>query len=530
MDSMIPVIDVFAGPGGLSEGFSSATDEAGKRVFDVCLSIEKEQFAHSTLKLRTFYRYLDRVQSPGLADYYAFLQNELDLEELYKKHPDAAQIAETRSWKAELGVDVSLPELRKRIRTAIGNGREFVLIGGPPCQAYSLAGRSRNKGIASYNPNEDKRQTLYKEYLQIIADHQPAVFVMENVKGLLSAKLDDQYILEKIVEDLRRPSEAVPRNNESPRSTVHGYRLYSFVTGESVNSGDYEDFLIQTEKYGIPQLRHRIIILGIRDDLPEISPPKLVELPEVPIESVISDLPSLRSGLSQMHDSPEGWAFTVVGARNTDWYRALSEIEDNRLYRRIGDVIETIRHSNLSRGSRFVKARTHHPPAHSLWYIDKRLHGVCNHDTRSHIISDIHRYLFASCYASVYGRSPTLSDFPAELLPNHRNVHLHEGQPGIKPIFGDRFRVQLNGKPATTITSHISKDGHYYIHPDPAQCRSLTVREAARVQTFPDNYFFLGARTSQYHQVGNAVPPLLAFQLAQIVHNALQQMGICEGK
>ena len=129
------------------------------------------------------------------------------------------------------------------------------------------------------------------------------------------------------------------------------------------------------------------------------------------------------------------------------------------------------------------------------------------------MISDLHRYLFASCFAKVKKESPTLIDFPKVLLPNHKNV-----QAGIKEKkFADRFRVQLWNKPSKTITSHISKDGHYYIHPDPTQCRSLTVREAARIQTFPDNYYFCGPRTAQYIQVGNAVPPYLAFQIAEVV-------------
>ena len=134
--------------------------------------------------------------------------------------------------------------------------------------------------------------------------------------------------------------------------------------------------------------------------------------------------------------------------------------------------------------------------------------------------SDLHRYFFAASYSRVVGSSPKLSDFPRSLLPDHRNVE--EGLSG--KMFSDRFRVQLPNRVATTITSHISKDGHYFIHYDPLQCRSLTVREAARLQTFPDNYKFEGPRTAQYHQVGNAVPPYLARQIAEVIADILKQM------
>lgn len=148
------------------------------------------------------------------------------------------------------------------------------------------------------------------------------------------------------------------------------------------------------------------------------------------------------------------------------------------------------------------------------WYLNKRLEGACNHSTRGHIKEDLYRYFYSAIIAERFGTSTKLNDFPRGLLPKHKNAKGKD--------FVDRFRVLIGNRPATTITSHISKDGHYFIHPDPRQSRSLTVREAARIQTFPDNYFFCGPRTSQYVQVRNAVPPLLVKKIAKVVYECLQ--------
>lgn len=204
----IPVIDLFAGPGGLGEGFSRFESPAGRRAFKIGLSIEKDEKAHETLLLRSFFRQSAPEDVPDA--YYECIRGEIARQALFETYPGDAALAEAEAWHATLGA-TSTEEVRERIRKALHKSPEWVLIGGPPCQAYSVMGRSRNKGKRGYKAKEDHRQYLYIEYLQIIADHWPAVFVMENVKGLLSAALDEQSILNRILEDLESPAEAIKR-------------------------------------------------------------------------------------------------------------------------------------------------------------------------------------------------------------------------------------------------------------------------------------------------------------------------------
>jgi len=507
MKKPIPIIDIFAGPGGLGEGFS-ALKIKNNSVFKINLSIEMDETAHQTLELRAFFRQFNGRKIP--AEYYEYLQGTITREELFEKFECEASLAKREAWKATLGQE-DRALVKSRIEEALDGAANWILIGGPPCQAYSLVGRSRMIGEDRGKYETDPRHHLYKEYLRILADHKPPVFVMENVKGLLSSKIEQQKTFDLILTDLRNPSHAVGGDLDKSLS----YKLFSISHKHPENSDEVtpSDFIVRCEDYGVPQARHRIIILGIRSDIFKSNPKTLDKVIEpISIDDVIGDLPKLRSGLSKEEDSAVKWRDAIKTIVDAKWLKSM----DISLRDAIVSASKRVG-ASLDRGSSFAPLIVA-PKKYSEWYVDKALSGICNHETRAHIKYDLHRYFFAAIFAREYGKSPTLSDFPRQLLPDHDNVE--EALYGSK--FNDRFRVQTRGKPSTTVVSHISKDGHYYIHYDPSQCRSLTVREAARLQTFPDNYLFEGNRTQQYHQVGNAVPPMLAHKIAEIVFNVFE--------
>ncbi len=489
---MIPVIDVFAGPGGLNEGFARCNDGV---TFSIAASFEMEGNAVETLKLRSAVRALSK--DGGVYKPYREALNRNALlsarvaSDVLRDDPcfqGAVAEADRHVFQHELS-EATRSESDAVIRDRLPkSGEKWVLIGGPPCQAYSLVGRSRRTGEEDFY--EDVKHTLYREYLHIVKEFEPTVFVMENVKGLLSARTakGDSGVstLGLIIQDMKDL----------------GYAVHSLVVEGA--DPDHTDYVIRAEKFGVPQRRHRVILLGVREDAELGAPKTLKALPQTAtVESVLMDLPEVRSLVSRGDDASD-WTQARSGA-----HAMVRKVLADR------DLLERVqRPTGLPSTVASAYASGATDSELMRWLRPAGLTHVTQHVPRSHMRSDLERYAFLAMLASV-GKFPRVTELPEEMKPAHNNLK-------AKTVpFVDRFKVQVRNRPSSTIASHISKDGHYYIHYDASQMRSLTVREAARLQTFPDDYYFMGNRTAQYHQVGNAVPPWLAKQIAEVVADLL---------
>jgi DNA (cytosine-5)-methyltransferase 1 len=432
--------DLFAGAGGLSEGFIQAG-------FNIIGSVEKEKWACETQKTRHIYHYLRETKR--LKYYWDYCRSTLSPEEIidkrekiYKKNNDLSELIDQTIWKAEFGNPLDdgdtmssrgIIDLLEESANFHKKNVDFIL-GGPPCQAYSLVGRSR----MGKQVRNDKRNYLFKYYYNVVKHFKPAFFLFENVPGIVSA--NDGAIFKMIKEDF----------NE---------------IGYEFKAGPHENIHLNIQvasNYGVPQSRKRFIFIGFRKDLqikyPECNPIEYKK--ELTTRNAIGDLPLLCAGEGNDHG-----VFDYQKLNDLSGYQEKMKIDAE---------------------------------------------GVMNHRARP-----LNKWYDRKIYTIAIIKAEKGEKIHYSELPPNLKTHKNETN------FQDRFRVHAWDEMPHTIVAHISKDGHYNIHPDINQLRALTVREAARIQSFPDNFKFEGSRSSQYEQVGNAVPPLMAEKIAYRIKEML---------
>ena len=422
---MLKYLDLFAGAGGLSEGFIRAG-------FVPVAHVEMDVAACYTLKTRAAYHWLRKEKN--FAPYASYLKGEISRTDFYNLIPKEI-------LGAVLNYEISeetLPAVFKDIDNLLGDKKLDLIVGGPPCQAYSLAGRARSEN----NMVGDKRNYLYKLYAEFLKKYQPKYFVFENVVGLLSAKDED--------------------------GTLHFDNMRTLFK----KCGYRTDFrILNASNYGVLQNRKRVILIGYHGEKENFYP----EIPIIESKSKVGelfcDLPSIKAG--------EGVITPVETAHYTGKYLYNSKIKE----------------------------------------FDRE--PVTFHQARPNTVQDLEIYRIVVETWNKHKTRVAYTDLPERLRTHHNTKS-----------FLDRFKVVAGNLPyAQTIVAHISRDGHYFIHPDIRQNRSLTPREAARIQTFPDNYYFESvtgkpSRTLAYKQIGNAVPVCLAYSIAA----ALMDQFIEEGK
>ena len=412
MHDPLTFVDVFAGGGGLSEGFIQAG-------YDPIAHVEADQAACYTLRTRMAHHWLASV---GREDVYAdYLEGRISRDELYAEVPQSVVVSVINQEIRQDTLESIYREIDSRLR-----GRKLdLLVGGPPCQAYSVVGRSRDpKGML-----EDKRNYLYRCYAGFLDKYRPKRFVFENVKGLLSARDGNGH---SYLDDMQS--------------------LFCSLGYETRCS------TLCAQEYGVLQNRKRVVLIGNHGDGKEPFPHPARWKPNVNVSEVFADLPAIGAG----------------GGSVTPCQRK---------------------------------------PHESSWQVDAGLRSTLPltwHQARPHADRDLEIYGIA---VSLWNERKTRLKYSS--LPERLKTHRNGGS------FTDRFKVVAEDLPfAQTVVAHICKDGHYYIHPDLEQNRSITPREAARLQTFPDDYYFESvsgrpARTHAFRQIGNAVPVLLSRRIAE---------------
>lgn len=400
------VIDLFAGAGGLSEGFRT-------EGFNIVAHVEKDKAASLTLKTREAYYYLKENNKMDI--YINYITGNISREELYDTVPKEI-------LKKVINSEISLDSIMG-IFEQINADKIDIIIGGPPCQAYSLIGRSRDKN----NMKNDPRNYLYKLYIKFLQYYRPKLFVFENVMGILSANRG------KLFKDIKNEM------NEA------GYEI------------DYK--VLNSADFGVLQNRKRVILIGWLKEF-NYSYPNFDNKPTTGnISQLFEDLPKIKAGTKM-----------IVGEYDTSANSLLNGLE--------------IR--------------------------DSQWNTLIQNSSRKNNDRDLEIYRYAVEVWNNEKRRIKYNELPKRLI-TMKNTN----------SFLDRFKVVDGNGLSHTMVAHISKDGHHYIHPDVNQNRSLTVREAARIQSFPDNFYFESSRTEAFKQIGNAVPPLMAKEIAKKIKEML---------
>ncbi|MCR6642467.1 MAG: DNA cytosine methyltransferase [Sporocytophaga sp.] len=413
-------IDLFAGAGGLSEGFIRAG-------FEPVAHVEMDKAACNTLKTRAAYHYLKSSGKLGI--YISYLKGKISRNELYSSIP-----AELLDKVINLAIGAeNNAAIHKCIERQIGDDDVDLIIGGPPCQAYSLVGRARSKN----GMKGDHRNYLYVHYAKFLEKYRPKLFVFENVFGLKSA------------------GNGIYLKNMEKLFLKKGYQMKLFK--------------VEANHFGVLQNRKRIIIIGWKEslhfDIPDLEHIKINA--NCQVKSVLSDLPKVQAG---------------------------------------------------EKTERFLKYKSKTNEYLSQSFIRNGIDILTQHVARPHTKQDKEIYKIAVEKWNTKKERLNYNDLP-ERLKSHNN----------RQTFIDRFKiVAADLAHSQTVVAHIAKDGHYYIHPDIEQNRSISIREAARLQSFPDDYYFEGEkenmnRTPAFKQIGNAVPPLMAYEIAKKINELLCQ-------
>jgi DNA (cytosine-5)-methyltransferase 1 len=420
MSSKFLVLDMFSGGGGLTEGFV-------RQSFDFLGHIEMDKNAAATLETRLLFH---ELKINGKEDLYRqYYCGEIDREKFFQISNDLGMEKPTvinRELSNENNNEI-IHDLKENLKTKYHREEVDVIIGGPPCQSFSLAGRGKNKEKAHTDP----RNYLYLHYLKFLEEFRPKLFIFENVPGLKSAKNGTIF------------------NNVISRYTKMGYHL------------DSHAHILNAADFGVLQERERIIFIGWKKENNHLQYP---EFPVVKRDGKVWDL---------LKDLPE-----LQAGEGTD---------DFQKYRK-------------GHSSKYLLEKK----------IRNRYGGIRHHAARSHNERDREIYRIAIKRWSESGHRLNYNELP-EHLKTHRNRH----------SFVDRYKVVDRKQLSHAVLAHLAKDGHYFIHPDPEQARSLTVREAARIQSFPDDYLFEGPRSAKYVLIGNAVPPLMAEGIAEKIREML---------